>query len=129
MELIMVIIIIGLMSTVIVNYLPYKEKAINKEAISALKMIDAAERIYKLETGNYVEIIDNADANTKLKLYLPTGETNWSYSVSVDADGKAFISATRTSGSDIRTWKLEVGSDAEPCCDGRYCDGAPACSE
>ncbi|MCM8795768.1 MAG: prepilin-type N-terminal cleavage/methylation domain-containing protein, partial [Candidatus Omnitrophica bacterium] len=54
LELVVVIIIIGILATFgISQYIPARERALGKEAIANLKLIAAAERIYRMETGRY----------------------------------------------------------------------------
>lgn len=97
-----------------------KNKAISKEAISNLKLIAAAERIYKMEsdTGVYTACSCNSTAtcnnvttgcNQLLKLNL--NPTNWSYTVTLAA-GAATATATNAS---IGTYYLCSGNfDLEP---------------
>jgi len=112
MEILAVIIIIGILAAITLpNLVPVQEKALDKEASASLKLIQDAERFYKLETGSYyfssattpVTVID--DINQNLKLSLPKGDyRKWNYSCS--SNGCA--DATRYSGPDARTWRLRV---------------------
>lgn len=83
-EIIIVVIIIGILSTFgISQYIPVRERALGKEAIANLKLISAAEKIYRMETGEYYPLRTTtdiiADINANLKLSL-TG-TNWDYKI------------------------------------------------
>jgi len=54
LELLLVVVIIGILASIALpNYTKSKEHALGKEAIANLKIIAAAERIAKLETGSY----------------------------------------------------------------------------
>jgi len=91
LELILVVVVVTILATIAVpNYAKSKRKAIAKEAISNLKLIAAAERIYRMENDFYVSSCSCSDSatcaaestgcNALLKLMLNT--TNWEYSVS-----------------------------------------------
>lgn len=70
-----------------------KERALDKEAISNLRLIRSAQKLYKLELGHYypefgfVGVI--ADINSNLKLDLPENSF-WSYYVFEDSKATAF---------------------------------------
>ena len=92
-ELIIVIIIIGILATFAMPaFMETKEKALTKEAIANLKLIAAAEKIWRMESANnaYTSCPCNTPAicnaapppapggcNYLLKLYLTT--QNWTY--------------------------------------------------
>ena len=85
-ELLMVIgIIIILAGIAIPNFAKAKERTLIKEAIANLKLIAAAEKIYRMEsnpTAYYLSsgtVTDIGAINTNLKLSL--NETNWDYSI------------------------------------------------
>lgn len=82
-ELLAVIIIIGILATLgLSQYYPLKERALDKEAIANLKLIRAAERIYRMEINNYIACADTSAVNINLKLVIPTtGNPNWKYKV------------------------------------------------
>jgi type II secretory pathway pseudopilin PulG len=113
LEILIVTIIIGILSALgFVNYSNIKEDAIDKEARSNLKLIQAGERIYRMETANYVALDNTAEINSKLKLSLPTSDSNWDYKVdSVTVSPAAFTArARRTSGTE-RTWCINQTTD------------------
>jgi type II secretory pathway pseudopilin PulG len=76
------------------SYSKSKNKALSREAIANLRLIAAAERIYKMEsnTGVYVACANATACNTELKLNL--NATNWGYEV-VDVSGSG-ATATAT---------------------------------
>jgi len=81
-ELLVVIIIIGILAAIALpNFGPMKEQALDKEAIANLKLIRAAERIYRMEINSYVACANTSAVNSNLKLAIPTGNPNWNYKV------------------------------------------------
>ncbi|MCU0652148.1 MAG: prepilin-type N-terminal cleavage/methylation domain-containing protein [Candidatus Omnitrophica bacterium] len=83
-EMLVIIILIGILASVgIVNYSKTKEHALGKEAQANLKLIAAAEKIYRLETSSYyVDPTDITEINSVLKLALPVSNGNWTYDIS-----------------------------------------------
>jgi len=82
LELVIVIIIIGILATLgIQQYIPARERALEQEAVSNLQLIRQAERIYRMEMGNYYPANGREDninnINNALKLSL--NENNWDY--------------------------------------------------
>jgi prepilin-type N-terminal cleavage/methylation domain-containing protein len=125
LELLTVIIIIGILATLgITHYGGIKEKALDKEAIANLKLIIAAEKIYRMENatqswylsgpGSPPQIIRNINDN--LKLSLPAGDNrSWNYWVTYLPCGPPFPAcavATRN-GADARMWEM-IPSQEEP---------------
>lgn len=110
LELIIVIVIIGVLSTLgLTHYASIREKALDKEAISNLKLIKAAARVYRMETGSYPVLLSPQDINSNLTLALPT----------VDSGGKWYYttnngcSAARRyiTGSFYRIWMINSTLD------------------
>ena len=84
LELIIVVVIMGIAASfAIPSYFKTREHALGKEASSNLKLIAAAERIYRMEQGTYYPPsgtesgIDNINTNLRLLIV----ETNWDYSI------------------------------------------------
>jgi len=121
-ELIVVVIIIGILVAIAVPaFLKTQERAFDKDAIASLKLIQAAEKIYRQETGFYYpptgSETDPSNINTFLKLSLPKDATRkWNYSV--DSTGSGSMGRTDTGTS--RTWALPI-TDEEPGCSGTSC--------
>jgi len=112
LELLLVVAIIGiLVSLGSVNYGRMKERAVDKEAIANLKLIQAAEKTYRMEMGGYYAGTLVADLNTNLKLSL--SETNWDFATDAAGGGTAL----RLGGTNIRTWTMLI-SDNDPVCSG-----------
>jgi len=82
-ELIVTLIIIGILAVLAFpQFSKTKEHAIGKEAIANLKLIAAAEKIYRIEANTYISESNISNINTDLKLFLPsTSNRNWDYSV------------------------------------------------
>jgi len=113
MEIMVTIVIIGVLATLsITQYTPVRERAIGREAVSALRLIAAAERIYRMEIDGNTFINcqcgcagagfgccneNPGGCNFELKLNLPT--QNWLYSV-INATAANFTAqAVRTNGN------------------------------
>jgi type II secretory pathway pseudopilin PulG len=104
-----VIVIIGVLATLaIVQLSGPKEQALEKEAKANLKLIAAAEKIYRMEVGGYITASNETAINDMLRLMLPKGAArNWGYNVTASADGTQFTAnATRTTGPMIRTYNV-----------------------
>lgn len=84
LELVVVIVILGILVTLgIKQYIPARERAMAREAVSNLRLIAAAEKVYKMETGKYypnATTVNNVTSiNDELKLSLM--DKNWNYSI------------------------------------------------
>jgi len=121
LELLIVVIIIGVLGTLgFVNYGTVRETSITKEARANLKLIAAAERIYRMEVGYFypdagggtVVENDEADINDDLRLSLPEVTTRrWDYSVSSSGANVFTASAARNDGSGTPcTWTMNQGN-------------------
>jgi len=110
-ELIIVLIIIGILVSIsLPGYNKMKEQTLDKEAKANLKLIQAAEKIYRMEIGGYYPSTYITNINQELKLDIPSGATkNWDYSTT----GAGSVSASRGT----RTWSLPVSAE-EPTCSG-----------
>lgn len=85
--MLLVVVIISIIAGIAIPvYNKSKEHGLGKEAVANLKLIYAAEHIYKMDHGNYIACSCSSAANcnaaggcnTLLKLNLNTG--NWTYS-------------------------------------------------
>jgi len=110
MELMIVVVIVGVLAALGLFQLSGpKEEALEKEARVNLKLIAAAEKIYRMQVGGYVPAANETVINDILRLSLPVNEAtkNWRYNVTTNAAGTTFIAnATRTKGTDIRTYNI-----------------------
>ena len=115
LEVLIVVAIIGILASLaIVNYGKAKEYALDKEAISNLKLIQVAEKGYYFDMIAYYPSSGStssiANINDNLKLYLTT--TNWTYTVWSTGCSRA----TRN-GGDGRSWYLtiaDLAGDPDP---------------
>ena len=112
-ELIVVIIIIGILATLSITHLARREPVFDQEAIANLKVLQAAEKIHRIENNTYYPSIGSEsniiNINTNLKVLLPAGANrNWNYRVYNNGSCEA-----QRNGGDNRYWCLRIG-DAEP---------------
>jgi len=114
-EIIIVVVIIGILATLaIVRYGPTREQAFDREAQENLRLIQTAEKLYRVRAVNIyytstgVTPADHIAAiNTYLKLDLSTVNNRWNYTT----DLNGCIQAIRT--SDGRVWRMTI-SENEP---------------
>jgi len=112
-ELIVVIIILGILAAIsIPAFQKTQERAFDNDAKASLKLIQSAEKIYRLETGFYYPPGstdgNHSTINTNLRLSLPVTTSKWNYTV----DGTTGESkAVRSGGTDIRTWELPIDQE------------------
>jgi type II secretory pathway pseudopilin PulG len=118
LELLTVIIIIGILSTLsISHYSGIKERALDNEARNNLILLQGAERVFRVENGNYYpdpvtgNIADIALINSNLGLMLsPAANRDWDYQVWSTGCSRA----TRN-GGDGRSWYFAIGdADNKP---------------
>lgn len=116
MELLITVMVIGILTTIgLVNYGIFKERTLNKEAESDLRLIMAAEKIFHMENNQYLASDSNQDINNSFKLMLPTSADTkyrpWDYATFAPDADHCCAQATRTAGSDIRSWHLDYDED------------------
>lgn len=98
LELIIVILVIGILASLALpNFGKSKEVALGKEAKANLQLIQAAEKIYKMERGGYYPIngttegnINNINDNLRLSLT----ELNWDYTITTTGNPATTFNAT-----------------------------------
>ena len=112
LELVITVVIVGVLATLgFINYSSYREGALDREASANLRLIIAAERIYRIEVGAYYAAADNAAINTNFRLMLPvSGTINWNY-LTTASGGSTCGQATRSTAA--RTWRLRV-TESDP---------------
>jgi type II secretory pathway pseudopilin PulG len=116
--LLVVIIIVGILSTIAVNtFFASTERARDREAQANLKLISAAEKIYRLENSGYIKLDTATEINQVLRLTLPVDGKYWTYSVAVSgADNSEFdASAQRVWNKPAKTCTMDE-TDEEPEC-------------
>lgn len=129
-ELIIVIVIIGILATFAMpQFASTKERTLDKEAQANLKLIQAAEKIYRMEMATYYpdcppcgSTSTITDINDKLKLSLPASSANWIYTVSTTGSSIGSATATRV-GAGARVWTISLipGASDIPTCTGTGC--------
>jgi len=95
LELMIVVIIVGIMATLAVNaFFGPTETAREREAQANLKLIASAEKIYRLENGQYIALADAARINQMLRLMIPVDGRHWTYNVTVGGTNNSTFKAT-----------------------------------
>ena len=122
MELLIVIVIVGVLAALALpGFTTSKERALDREARASLSLMQAAEKIYRMEAGFYYPPATTTSnvtlINRYLKISLPSGGASWSYT----ADGvNSRTTATRIGYSTVRTWTL-TNTGSTPTCSGTDC--------
>lgn len=130
LEVLVVVIIIGILASIgFVNYTGIKERALAKEATANLKLIAAAERIYRMENANNAYIncsckvsgtgsdgCDNPTTGCNPLLKLSLNSQNWRYAVSSTTASTFTAYASRQpGGSGVCVYNLSHNDpDGEP---------------
>jgi len=116
-ELLIVIVILGILAALAFpQFTKMKEHALGQEAKANLKLIVAAEKIYRMEATGYYPLAGTplesniTNINNFLRLSIPSGDSrNWDYKVD-SYDG--FAMAARTSGQFKEcTWTMYFTTD------------------
>lgn len=125
-EIIVVVLIIGiLVAFALPQFAVTKERALDNEAKSNLKLIQAAEKIYKMEVG-YTYPHPSASPvssvtliNDDLKLSLPGSSPSWTYVL----DGVAESGTATRVAAGGRAWTINLppGASENPTCSGSGC--------
>ena len=117
-ELLVVLIIIAiLVGLAIPNFTRTRERALDKEAQTALKLIQAAQRVYQSKYGTYWPAAALADINTNLQLDLAS--RSWNFTVPSASATVFTANATRADLS--RVWNITEDTSAAPSCSGTNC--------
>jgi prepilin-type N-terminal cleavage/methylation domain-containing protein len=119
MEMVIVVVVVGILAAIALpNFTPMRSQTIDREAQASLKLIQAAEKIYRMEASDYypmvgsgvAEVTDHNLINTNLKLMLPLPAANVYWSYKTMQGGCA--DARRAIGSGPN-WRLRI-SGTEP---------------
>lgn len=126
-ELLIVIIVVAILASLgLINYGPLKEKSLDREAVASLRLIMAAEKVYRMEVSEYYAGGTNVNLNDNLRLLLSTGSPHWDYSTLVDnaaSPQETCAQAVRTDGSG-RSWCMDR-NDVNPV--SGTCSAASSC--
>lgn len=122
-ELIVVLIVMGILVILgLSQYGPARERTMGKEARANLKLIYAAEKIYRLEMGFFYPYSatgategDTDDINQFLKLSLT--EKNWDYEIVGGAEGINYTASSDKVGGSPCQYTI-TGFDEEPAAGG-----------
>lgn len=96
LELMAVLIIIGILAIIAIpQFRVARESTLDREVRANLRLIQAAEKIYRMEVSVYSSAADISTINTRLLLDLPAS-TNWNYKVDS-------VTATNFTGKAQRT--------------------------
>lgn len=134
-ELLIVVTIVGILATIgITQYFPVREKSLGKEAIANLKLIGAAERIYRMERGQFgackcdcvgtgANCCNNSTDGCNFFLKLNLTPTYWTYQVvSTTAPATFTVTANRSgSGGYLDCQYRFSDTDGEPTVGGGLC--------
>lgn len=117
-EVLVVIVIIGiLVALALSSFGGTRERALDKEAKANLRLIQAAEKIYRLEMAYYfppgtsTSDVSAINANLKLRLPAPPKTISWNYNVDASSEE---IKATRNK-SGGRDFTINFSTDTITC--------------
>lgn len=107
LEVLVVIIIIGIVSTLsVTQYTVFREKGYDHAAKSNVELIAEAQKVLFMETNAYTNAATTADINSKLHLNIKLESAPvWNYTVAVNTGNTSFaVQAERTLGGYLRYW-------------------------
>lgn len=118
-EILVVVIIVGILAALgFPGYQRTRERVLDREARSVLSLLQAAEKIYRMEAGFYYPsaAVTNviADINSFLRVDLPAGAASWSYQVAGTGSGD-ISTATRAATAGGRVWSLTHTGNTSTC--------------
>jgi len=110
-EILMVVLIAGILAAIaLLQFAPTKEGALDREAKANLKLVYAAEKIYRTEMNFYVNAANTTTVNDILKLSIPSGSgASWNYKV-VDGAATTFTGKAQRV-TDSRVWCINQSTD------------------
>ncbi len=127
-ELSVVIIIIGILSLLTINYYgPYRENTFDREAQANLRLMFSAERIWRMESNNnqYTDpptlpapacpLPNNTTGvNGTLRLTLPITNAGWNYQIRTYAVGTNFCAQATRTAAPVRSFCIWAPTVAVP---------------
>jgi Tfp pilus assembly protein PilE len=115
-ELVVVfLIVVVLAALAIPQFRTAKERVLDKEAESILRLMRTAENAYHMDNGVYRNCADINAINTNLRLNIAPGSPNWAYKVT-DSAATDFICKARRSADNNRIWCLNRAAAAPSAC-------------
>ncbi len=112
-ELIVVIVILAVVAIIsLPGFNKMRESSLDHEARANLKLIQAAEKIYRLEMATYYSASNTGAINDNLTLSLPTTGANWNYTVYGATETVFTANATRVGGTRV-IWINESANDTQ----------------
>ncbi len=115
-EILIVVVVVAILATFAMPaYRRAQERAQDNTAQSMLKLIQHAEKVYRVETpgSSYIDCGSTSECRSVLHLSL-TGEGYWDYTVTVTDGGNGFCAeAAHTGRGTERSWYI-VEDDDEP---------------
>ncbi len=118
LELVVVLVIVGVLAILALpSFKVAKENALNREAEANLKLIQAAEKIYRMEISAYYACSagpspedDIICINDELLLAMPvSGNRNWNYRV--NSDGITFTAKAQNVKDTTKLWCLDTNQE------------------
>lgn len=113
-ELIITVLVAGVLATLAIpGFSKMKENAFDQEAIANLKLISAAQNIYRMEISNFTSCNNINEVNSRLKLSIPVpSPLVWDYKVD-NITATTFRGKSRRNATGNRTWCINQG-ETEP---------------
>lgn len=113
-ELLVVIIVIAFLVMIAVpNFAKSKQRVLNKEAVSQLKLLHDAQRVNYLARQDYRACADNAACWNVFKVDLSSSV--WQYTVETDGATTFWVNATNS--LDSRVWSMNQNMNNPVCND------------
>lgn len=116
-ELMVVVVIVGILAAIAVpTFTNTKEKTLDREAIAALQLMKAANKLYYARNEFYFPSSGTVTALTSINgnLSLALNDSNWQYSVQWITSTNFRVNASRVGGA--RSWSAQAATD--PTCSG-----------
>lgn len=121
-ELMVVLIIVSILAGLAIpNFSRTRERALDKEAQTAQRLIQAAERVYLSKFGKYYP--DTPPANlTQINqnLQLELSSSSWDFNITAASSATFTAEARRNTGA-VRTWSITENTSLGPTCAGINC--------